>query len=300
MPAHRDDQLPRDHSGDPVSIIPSPIRRSSKRSRLDTASADESQPQHLGTGAALKPVSALGGFFAVALDTLIAIPRRPFAWRELFQQCWFVTRVSLVPALLLAIPFSVLVVFTFNILLTEFGAADYSGAGAAWGTVTQVGPVVTVLVVSAAAATAMCADLGARTVREELDALRVMGIDPIQALIVPRVLALTVVATLLSSVVILVALVGSFVFSVFVQHITAGAFVGSLTAITHFPDIAIAWAKATIFGLTAGLIACYKGISVGGGPAGVGKAVNETVVFTFVVLFAINIVATAVGVKVTL
>ena len=283
-----------------MTIIPSPIRRFSKRSRLDTASADEAQPQHLSTGVALKPVSALGGFFAVALDTLIAIPRRPFAWRELLQQCWFVTRVSLVPALLLAIPFSVLVVFTFNILLTEFGAADYSGAGAAWGTVTQVGPVVTVLVVSAAAATAMCADLGARTVREELDALRVMGIDPIQALIVPRVLALTVVATLLSSVVILVALVGSFVFSVFVQHITAGAFVGSLTAITHFADMAIAWAKATIFGLTAGLIACYKGISVGGGPAGVGIAVNETVVFTFVVLFAINIVATAVGVKVTL
>ena len=55
-----------------------------------------------------------------------------------------------------------------------------------------------------------------------------------------------------------------------------------------------------VFGLSAGLIACYKGISVGGGPAGVGIAVNETVVFTFVALFAINIVATAVGVKVTI
>jgi phospholipid/cholesterol/gamma-HCH transport system permease protein len=101
-------------------------------------------------------------------------------------------------------------------------------------------------------------------------------------------------------VVILVGLVGSFVFSVFVQHVTPGAFVGSLNTITHATDVFISWVKASVFGLTAGLIACYKGISVGGGPAGVGIAVNETVVFTFVALFAINIIATAVGVKVTL
>ena len=62
----------------------------------------------------------------------------------------------------------------------------------------------------------------------------------------------------------------------------------------------ICLAKAAIFGLAGSLIACYKGMSVGGGPAGVGNAVNETVVFTFVALFAINVLATAVGVKATL
>lgn len=247
-----------------------------------------------------KPITAVGGFFAMALDFFVAIPRRPFAWREFVLQSWFVARVSLVPTLMLAIPFTVLLIFTFNILLVEFGAADYSGTGAAYGTVTQIGPVVTVLVVSGAGATAMCADLGARTIREELDALRVMGVDPIQALVVPRVLAATVVATLLSSVVILVGLVGSFAFSVFIQHVTPGSFVGGLTVITKAPDVVVALIKSTLFGLAAGLIACYKGISVGGGPAGVGNAVNETVVFTFVALFAINIVATAVGVKATL
>jgi phospholipid/cholesterol/gamma-HCH transport system permease protein len=249
---------------------------------------------------AAKPVRALGDFFAMGLDTLTLIPRRPFAWREFLLQCWFVARVSLLPTMLLAIPLDVLLIFTFNILIMDFGAADYSGTGAAWGTVTQVGPVVTVLVVSGAGATAMCADLGARTIREELDALRVMGVNPIQALVVPRVLAATVVATLLSSVVILVGLIGCFVFSVFVQHVVPGAFVASLTTITHAADLIVSWVKAAVFGLSAGLIACYKGISVGGGPAGVGIAVNETVVFTFVALFAINIVATAVGVKITI
>jgi phospholipid/cholesterol/gamma-HCH transport system permease protein len=109
-----------------------------------------------------------------------------------------------------------------------------------------------------------------------------------------------VVATLLSSVVILVGLVGSFAFSVFVQHVTAGSFVAGLTVITGVADVLISIIKAALFGLSAGLIACYKGISVGGGPAGVGNAVNETVVYTFMALFAINIVATAVGVQATL
>jgi phospholipid/cholesterol/gamma-HCH transport system permease protein len=73
--------------------------------------------------------------------------------------------------------------------------------------------------------------------------------------------------------------------------------VSSLTFITGISKVIVAWIKAALFGLAAGLIACYKGISVGGGPAGVGNAVNETVVYTFVALFAINVIATAVSVS---
>jgi len=139
----------------------------------------------ISTSALKEPARAVGSFYAMSLDTLLAIPRRPFAWRELLLQTWFVARVSVAPTLMLIVPFTVLTVFTVNILLTEIGAADFSGSGAALGIVTQTGPVVTVLVVAGAAATAMCADLGARTIREELDALRVLGIDPVQALVVP-------------------------------------------------------------------------------------------------------------------
>lgn len=247
-----------------------------------------------------KPVRAVGDFFAMALDTLILTPRRPFAWREFLLQTWFIARVSILPTLMLSIPFTVLTVFTLNILLVEFGAADYSGTGAALGAVTQIGPVVTVLVVAGAGATAMCADLGARTIREELDALRVMGINPIQALVVPRVLAATVVALALSSSVTVVGLTGGYFFSVFVQHVTPGAFAASLTLLIGLPEVIIALVKAALFGLAASLIACYKGISVDGGPAGVGNAVNETVVYAFMALFFINVIATAVGVKATM
>ncbi len=247
-----------------------------------------------------KPMRAVGGFFATAVDTIVLAPQPPFAWREFLFQMWFVARVSIFPTIMLSIPFTVLSVFIFNILLVEFGAADFSGAGAAFGAVTQIGPLVTVLVVAGAAATAMCADLGARTIREELDAMRVMGINPIQALVVPRVLATVIVALLLNSVVSVVGIVGGFFFSVYVQHVTPGAFVASMTLFTGMPEILISLAKAAMFGLVAALIGCYKGISVGGGPAGVGTAVNETVVFAFMALFVINVVITAIGVKATM
>lgn len=247
-----------------------------------------------------KPVRGIGEFFAMALDTLVLMSRRPFAWREFLLQTAFVARVSILPTLMLSIPFTVMTVFTLNILLVEFGAADFSGVGAALGAVTQIGPVVTVLVVAGAGATAMCADLGARTIREELDALRVLGINPVQSLVVPRVLAATVVALMLSSVVTTVGLTGGFLFSVYVQHVTPGAFASGLTLLTGLAEVLISLIKAALFGMAAGLIACYKGISVGGGPAGVGNAVNETVVYSFVALFVINVIATAVGVKATL
>jgi phospholipid/cholesterol/gamma-HCH transport system permease protein len=246
-----------------------------------------------------KPVGAMGGFFAMSLDTFVAMFKPPFAWKEYILQTWFVARVSVLPALMLTMPYSVLLVFTFNILLIEFGASDFSGTGAAIGTVNQIGPIVTVLVVSGAGATAMCADLGARTIRDEIDALRVMGINPIQTLVVPRVLAATTVALALSASVIIVGLTGAFFFCVFVQHVAAGAWVAGLTVLTGIADVVVSLVKATLFGMAAGLIACYKGISVGGGPAGVGNAVNETVVFTFMVLFAINVIVTAVGIQFT-
>jgi phospholipid/cholesterol/gamma-HCH transport system permease protein len=265
-----------------------------------SSSTEESQRRHkMWSGTvALKPVRAAGGFFAFALDTCVTLLTTRLAVIEMLQQTWFVARVSMFPALVLAIPFVVLTVFTFNVLLVEFGAADFSGTGAAIGGVNQLGPLVTVLVVAGSGASAMCADLGARTIREELDALRVMGIDPIQRLVVPRVLAATLVALMLSSLVTLAGLIGGFFFAVFFQHVTPGAFVTGLTFITGLTDVVVSMVKATAFGLVAGLIACFQGINVDGGPAGVGNAVNETVVYSFVLLFVINVVLTAVGFEV--
>ncbi len=241
---------------------------------------------------------AAGDFVVMAGETFAAMLRPPFAWRELLDQIWFVARVSIVPTVMLSMPYTVLIVFTLNVVLLEVGAGDLSGAGAALASVTQVGPVVTAIVVAGAGATAMCADLGARTIREEIDAMTVIGVNPIRALVVPRVIAATFVALMLYAVVAVVGLTGSYFFVVFVQHVTPGSFVAGMTLLTGLPQVVVSLVKALLFGLSAGLIACYKGLSVGGGPTAVGTAVNETVVFAFMALFLINILATAFGVKV--
>ncbi len=241
-----------------------------------------------------KPLREFGAFTALSLDTLVQLFRPPWAWREFVHQSWFTARVSLVPALLLAVVFNAFVVFLLDVLIFELGAADNSGTGAAIAVVAQIGPASTVLVIGGAAATAMCADLGARTIREEIDAMRVMGIDPIQRLVVPRVAALTVNGFLLSGLATMVGLFADYCWAVYVSDVNPGAYTASLTLLIGLPDVIIAAIKATTFGLAAGLIACYKGFTVGGGPQGVGNAVNETVVYTFMALYVINTLLSAV------
>ncbi|WP_067720934.1 MlaE family ABC transporter permease [Nocardia yamanashiensis] len=245
------------------------------------------------------PLRAVGGFFELAGDVARAAVRPPFQRREFIDQAWFIARVSMFPTLMVAIPFTVLVSFTLNILLREIGAADLSGAGAAFGSVTQIGPMVTVLIVAGAGATAICADLGARTIREEIDAMRVLGIDPVQRLVVPRVLASMFVAFLLNGLVSTIGILGGFLFSVFLQDVNPGAFVNGITLLTHLPEVILSEVKAMLFGLVAGLVACYLGLNVKGGPKSVGDAVNQTVVFAFMALFVVNVVVTAVGIKFT-
>jgi phospholipid/cholesterol/gamma-HCH transport system permease protein len=237
-----------------------------------------------------------GGFFRMSVLTGKAL-MKPFEWREFILNGWFLMRVSLLPTIAVAIPETVLLIFTLNILLAEIGATDASGATAAIGAVTQLGPIVTVLVVAGAGATAICADLGARTIREEIAALEVLGIDPIYRLVVPRVVASIVVAVLLNGLVVAVGLGGGYLFSVYLQNVSSGAYLSTLTVLTGLPEVVIAMIKAATFGLIAGLVGCYRGLTVHGGSKGLGTAVNETVVLCFIALFAVNVALTTIGVR---
>ncbi|MFE3229207.1 MlaE family ABC transporter permease [Nocardia sp. NPDC059228] len=258
-------------------------------------SATEVQLSKLAAAAAAGTRGAprvLGEFYATALETFRYVPRRPFQLREFVSQAWFIASVSIVPTLLMAIPFCVMVVFQINVLLNEIGAIDLSGAGAGVAVVREIGPIVTVLAVAGTGATAICADLGSRTIREEIDAMRVLGINPIQRLVVPRVLASTVVALFLNGLVTAVGLTGGYLYGVYLQGATPGQFITAIPILTGIPDLLVSELKATVFGLLAGLVACHLGLNVKGGPKGVGDAVNQTVVFSFVLLFFANAIIT--------
>ena len=158
----------------------------------------------------------------------------------------------------------------------------------------EASPIVTALLIAGAGGSAICADLGARKIREEIDAMEVLGINPIQRLVVPRVLASMLVALLLNGLVSVVGVAGGYFFNVILQGGTPGAYLASFTALAQLPDLYVGEIKALIFGAIAAIVASYKGLNAGGGPKGVGDAVNQSVVITFMLLFVVNFVITAV------
>ncbi|MCW2638677.1 MAG: transporter permease [Dactylosporangium sp.] len=245
----------------------------------------------------VRPVEALriyGNFFAFCLDALRGVFRRPFQVREFIQQAWFISSVSILPAALVSIPFGAVIALQLGSLVRQLGAQSFTGAASVLAVVREAGPIVTALIVAGAAGSAICADLGSRKIREELDAMEVLGIDPIQRLVAPRIVASMLVATLLNGLVSVVGVSGGYFFNVVMQGGTPGAYLASFQALGQLPDLISGEIKAAVFGVVAAVVASYKGMTAKGGPKGVGDAVNQSVVITFMLLFALNFVITAV------
>ncbi len=235
-----------------------------------------------------------GRLFALALDVLVNIFKRPFQLREFIQQSWFIASVTIIPTALIAIPFGAVVAMELGTLIVQLGAQSFTGAASVLAIIQQASPVVTALMVAGAGGSAICADLGARTIREEIDAMEVLGVNPVQRLVVPRVLAMVAVAILLNGLVSVVGVAGGYFFNVVLQGGTPGAYMASFSALAQVEDFWSGEIKAVIFGLIAAIVASYKGLRAGGGPKGVGDAVNQSVVITFLLLFAVNFVITAI------
>ncbi|MEV0084368.1 MlaE family ABC transporter permease [Saccharopolyspora sp. NPDC003752] len=227
-------------------------------------------------------------------EVLRAVPRRPFQVRECIQQAWFFASVTILPTALVAIPFGAVIAMQLGSLTQQIGAQSFTGAASALAILQQASPLITALLVAGAGGSAMCADIGARTIREEIDALEVLGISPIQRLIVPRVIGAVLVALLLNGMVSVVGVLGGYFFNVILQGGTPGAYLASFNALAQLPDLWISEFKALLYGFVAGVVAAYRGLNPAGGPKGVGDAVNQAVVITFLLLFLINLVLTGI------
>jgi phospholipid/cholesterol/gamma-HCH transport system permease protein len=245
----------------------------------------------------LSPVGGVrqaGSLFALFLDVFRMMFRRPFQFREFVQQAWFVASVTIVPTALVAIPFGAVIALQLGSLARQIGAQSFIGAASVLAIVREASPIVVALLIAGAGGSAICADLGSRKIRDEIAAMEVLGISPIQRLVAPRVLACTLVAVALTGLVSVVGTAGGYFFNVILQGGTPGAYLASFSALAQLPDIYAGELKAFIFGIIAGVVAAYKGLHAGGGPKGVGDAVNQSVVITFLLLFLVNVVLTAI------
>jgi phospholipid/cholesterol/gamma-HCH transport system permease protein len=233
-----------------------------------------------------------GNMFAVALEGF----RKTYAirdwWKEYIEQCWFIAKVTSIPVVLISIPFGAVIALHVGSFSRQLGAETSTGSAMVLAIVREAAPVATALLIAGAGGSAMTADLGSRKIRDEIAAMEVMAVNPIHRLVTPRLWAASTVSLFLVSLVSVAGLAGGYVFNVLVQHVTAGAYFSGFTVLAQLADLWQSLAKAFVFGFIAAMVSCYKGLYAKGGPKGVGDAVNQGVVITFILIFFANFVMT--------
>ncbi len=177
--------------------------------------------------------------------------------------------------------------------LQMLGSLDRLGGFFVLTAIRWIGPLVTAVVVAGVAGTAITADLGARKIREELDALQVLGVDPIKNLVVPRFLALVLVTALFDAFAILFGLAAGIAVEL-IYHQSLGGFFATLFSNATATDVWGSVLMCSMFGAIIAVVCCFKGMTASGGAAGVGRAVNQAVVISLVAVAAFNYVFTAV------
>jgi len=237
-------------------------------------------------------VRETGNMFAVTLDGVRDIPKIRVWWQEYLRQCWFISKVTAIPVMLISIPFGMVIALHVGSFSKQLGAESATGAAMVLAIVREAAPVATALLIAGAGGSAMTADIGSRKIRDEISAMEVMAVNPIGRLVTPRLLAASTVALFLVSLVSVAGLAGGYVFNVLVQHVTAGAYFSGFTQLVQLPDLWQSLAKAWVFGFVAAMVSCYKGLYCKGGPKGVGDAVNQGVVITFILIFFVNFIMT--------
>ena len=223
----------------------------------------------------------VGVMMILTVKTLVSAVRPPYPYgEELVWQFLFVLKLSWFPLSIST--------FALNLgapglqaagILSLFGALDRLGGFFVVIAIRWIGPLVTAVVVAGVAGTAITADLGARKIREELDALQVLGVDPVKNLVVPRFLALMVVTALLDIFAIVLGLSAG-IAAELLYHQSLGGFFATLFSNATITDLWSSVMMCTMFGAIVAVVCSYKGMSASGGAAGVGRAVNQAVVIS--------------------
>jgi phospholipid/cholesterol/gamma-HCH transport system permease protein len=235
----------------------------------------------------------VGDMMILTAKTLSSAARPPYPYGSEFvsqflfalQLCWFPMMISTI-----AFGFGAPGLQSANIF-SLFGSLDRLGGFFVLASIREFAPFVTAVVVAGVAGTAITADLGARKIREELDALQVLGVDPIKNLVVPRFLSLMILTGLMDVYALIFGISGG-IGAELLYNQPLGGFFATLYSNASITDLGASVVKTTLFGAIIAIVCSYKGMTASGGAAGVGRAVNEAVVITFMGVFAFNFVFT--------
>ena len=244
--------------------------------------------------AVIDGIEQVAGMMTLAWRTVVAIVTPPFSWKaDLVEETWLILRRCFIPVVLATLFFGFGAPGIQGGNITNvFGTVDRLGAFFVMASVREFAPWINGMVIAGVGGTAICADLGARKVREEIDALSVLGIDPVRSIVVPRFLALGVVTALMNLVAIVMGVLGGWLAAVSIFGETTAGYLATFGSNFTPPDLLGSVLKTSIFGFIVAIVCCYKGLNVKGGAEGVGRAVNQGVVLSFVGIWVFNSVFT--------
>ena len=213
-----------------------------------------------------------------------------FPVQEFVRQGAFMAGTAVVPTVLVALPVGVTLSIQFALLAGQVGATSLAGAASGLAVIRQAASLVAAILMAAAVGSAITADLGSRTMREEIDAMEVMGVSVIRRLVVPRFAAAIMIGVALTGVVCFVGFLASYLFNVYFQNGAPGSFVATFASFTTPGDMVLALLKAVVFGAIVAIVSSQKGLSTKGGPTGVANSVNAAVVESILILMIVNVV----------
>jgi phospholipid/cholesterol/gamma-HCH transport system permease protein len=242
----------------------------------------------------LMSLGTVGGQVMLGVRTLqyffVDLFSRRFRVGEFVRQAAFMAGTAFVPTLFVTIPIGVTLSIQFSLLAGQVGATSLSGAATGMVVIRQGAPLVAAILLASAVGSAVCADLGARTMREEVDAMEVMGVSVIRRLVVPRFAAVIVVGVALTGLTCCVGYIAGYLFNVYMQDGTPGSFVTTFASFATVGDLLLALVKSVVFGAIVAIVSCHKGLDTRGGPAGVANSVNAAVVEAILLLMLVNVV----------
>jgi phospholipid/cholesterol/gamma-HCH transport system permease protein len=217
--------------------------------------------------------------FAAAMRGIF---QRPFYLAEFLDQCKFILTSCFVPLMLTGLGWGTIVALEAGNFFKLASAEFRIGGFMVLANVREFAPVATGLMVAAVCGTAITADLGARKVRDELEALSVMGLSNVLFIVVPRFLALAVMTALYNIPMIVFTCLSGYLASIALVGVNSGAFISTFFTQGTLQDLYGGEIKCIIFGMLIATICCYKGITARGGAEGVARAVHQGVVACFV------------------
>lgn len=241
----------------------------------------------------LKVLGDLGGVTLLAFEVAILAARPPYRLRNLLAACEAVGVGSIFVVLLTGFFTGAVFGMQSASAFALFDAESLVGATVALSLTRELAPVLTGLMVTGRAGSAIATELGSMRVTEQIDALATMAVDPRHYLLVPRVLAGLLTVPILCMVFNLVGLWGSYLVAVKLEGISEAQFWSRIQAWVDVDDILGGLIKAAIFGLMITLIASYKGFNASGGAKGVGEATTEAVVLSSVLILVSDYFLTA-------